>query len=190
VEPEVEVIRVERAVDDVVELLADEEPRDLLRIVGIDRADDERARAVGTDHLPCLVFDVLALPARLDQHVIAAIFQADEGRAVVNLRAAALDRPVIRELPVQVRRGATEKIHGERDQAGEMERHPAARGRLVQHLARQRAEILDQEAVAARREDAAADLVARNSLRSRITVSGPRPRCAWPPPRRPDSRPR
>ena len=45
-----------------------------------------------------------------------------------------------------------------------MERHAAARRRLVQRLARQRAEILEQEPMAARRQDAAADLVARKLL--------------------------
>src|SRR6185436_20725006 len=100
----------------------------------------------------------------VDDDMIAVIFQADEGRAVVDLGPAALDRPVVRVLPVQVRRGTAEEIHGQRDQAGKVERHPAARGRLVERLARQRAEILDQEAIAARREDAAADLVARQFL--------------------------
>ncbi len=80
---------------------------------------------------------------------------------VVNFGAASPDRPVVGVPAVQVGRGAAEEIHAHRHHAGEVEGHAPAGGGLVQCFARQRAEVLDQEAVAARGQDAAADLVAR-----------------------------
>ena len=62
-EPEMEILGVERAIDDVVELLPDEKPRNLLRVVRIDRADHQRAGPVGADHLARAVFDRLAVSA-------------------------------------------------------------------------------------------------------------------------------
>src|SRR5436309_3258036 len=59
--PEMKIFRIERAIDDVVEFLPDEEPRNLLRIIGIDRARHERTRTVGADHLPRAVLDRLAV---------------------------------------------------------------------------------------------------------------------------------
>ena len=161
VEPEMEILGGERTFDDVVELLADEKPRNLLRIIRIDGARDQRTRAIGADHPARAVIDRLAVPARVHQHVVAVVFECGERGFVVHLGAALLDRPVVGILAVQVRRGAAEKIHRHRHHRRKMKGHAAARGRLVQRLARQRPEVLDQKAVAARRQDAAADLVAR-----------------------------
>src|SRR5262249_25758405 len=92
------------------------------------------------------------------------VLEARKRSLVVNLRATALNRPVVRIFAVQMRRSAAEKVHRHRNHAREMECDAAARSRLVQRFARQRAEILEQETMAARGQYPAADLVARQLL--------------------------
>ena len=162
--PEVEILFVERAFDDVVKLLADKEPRNLFRIIRIDGARHQRAGAVGADHPARAVFKWFAVFARVHQHMVAVIFESGERGFIMHLGAALLDRPVVGVFAMQVWRGAAEKIHRQRDHRRKVKGHAAAGGRCVQHLWRQRAEVFKQKAVTARRQDAAADFVARQCL--------------------------
>ena len=115
-------------------------------------------------HVPPAVDYVLAALACVHDHMPPGVFHAGERGLVVHLRPALLDRPVVGIAPVQVRRGAAEEIHAHRDAAREMEGHAPAPGGVVQRLARNRPEVLQQKTVTARREDAAADLVPRQFL--------------------------
>ena len=163
-EPEMEIIWTQRAIDDVVKFLPDEKPGDRLRVVRVNRAYYQGTRPIGSDHLARAVFDRLAVLSRMDDHMIAVVLEPGKRGTVVDFRAASFYRPVIGVFAVQMRRGAAEKIQRHRHHAGEMEGHAAAGGRLVQHFARQRTEVLQQETVPARRQDAAADFVARQFL--------------------------
>ena len=164
IEPEMEILVIERALDDVVELLADKKPRDLLRVIGIQRAYDRRTGAVCANDVARAVDHILAVLARRDDDMTVMLLQPDKRGLVVHLRAAAFDRPMVGILAVQVRRGAAEKIHAQRNHAGKVKRHAATPGRFVQHFTRQRAEIFYQKAVSSRRQNAAAYFVARQGL--------------------------
>src|SRR5258705_6764077 len=96
--------------------------------------------------------------------MVTVILQPDKRSLIVDFSAAALDRPVIGVFAVQMRGRAAEEIHRQRYHARKMESHAAARRRLVQRLARERAEVLEQKTMPARRGNAAADFVARQFL--------------------------
>src|ERR1700690_4175626 len=77
--------------------------------------------------------------------------------------AAPLDRPIVGIRAVQMRGRAAVELHGQLNAAGKVKGHPFTGRGLVQHFPGQGAEILYQEAVAARRDDAAAGLRAREA---------------------------
>ena len=159
VEPEVKILGIKRTVDDSVKLLADEEPRDGLRLIRVDGSRHQRVGPVCTNDLASAILNGFAATARGDDDVVAVVLKADEGGLVMDFCAASLYRPMIGILAVQMGRGSAEKIHWHGDHAGKVKRDSAAGGRFVKYLGRQRPEILDQETVPARRKNTAAYLV-------------------------------
>src|SRR5258705_13905465 len=96
--------------------------------------------------------------------MVTVILQPDKRSLIVDFGAAALDRPVIGVFAVQMRGRTAEEVHRHGSRARKMESHAAERSRLGQRLARQRAGVLEEEAMPARRENSAADFVARQFL--------------------------
>ena len=168
VDREVKPPRVEAQLRLVV-LLADNEPVDAVAERRVQLRDDLGARAVGGDHVLRPIDDLLAAgvgacAARPHQHVLRARLDAPELRALMDLRPALFHDMVVGELAVNVRGRARDERHPQLEAVREQEVHAGHPLRRVERILRRLAEILLEEPVPARREDAGADLMARKLL--------------------------
>ena len=138
----------------------------LSRKAGYSFADDLGARAVGGDDVFRPVDDLLAAAdaARLHEHVLRAGLDVAELGALVHLGPALLHDVVVGKLAIDVRRRSRDERHRQLQAAREQEVDAGDPLGRVKRVVGRLAEILAEEGVAARREDAGADLVTRERL--------------------------
>jgi hypothetical protein len=158
----VEPLRVEVEVGRVV-LLADDEPGDAVAKGGVQLRHDLGAWTVGGDDVLRPVDDFLAAAdaARLHDARPRRGSRCRGTRSARDLGAALLHDVVIGELAIDVRRRPGMNGIGSCRPLGNRKLTPVTHFGAWKRVVGRLAEILAQEGVAARREDAGADLVAR-----------------------------
>ena len=161
-----EPLRIEVQIG-VVVLLTDDEPGDAVAKGRIQLRDDVGSRAVGGNDVLRPVHDLVARragAARLDEDVVRARLDVAEFRPLVDLGPARLHDVVVGVLAIDVRRRSRDERHRQLQAVGKQKIDAGDPLGRVERLVGRLAEVLAEERVPARREDAGADLVARQFL--------------------------